>query len=193
MYPNYASDRKFIDRACNQIFGRTLDFNDSVLPQKIPANEDTCQPPHSFRKNNSIVLRGLFFTVLKEKVRIDLLIGKLGSKLKRNFETYLREYQRKITVMVNGLSSMNYGMMIYSKMFELQNLFEEEVIKKIIPEIITEIKGNAVLKREFNEDELIQYSQHPTAGVPSILVSKVVTRDELIQAYNNNLSTILKT
>ena len=174
----YAKDRKKIANYWHAIFhpGQQEAEDDilkpieKILPEssKIDGNSTT----DFFYVNNNIVLESFLRCCLQEKIWIEILIETMfkddtekKNKLLSSFKKYLNQGEEKIRNILNNLDK-NQNQDIYSKMGALNEKFNDEVLKKILPEIIKE------------KPDLKKYENLPTyLGVAQMLMCEIMSDD----------------
>lgn len=139
----YKKTREKIVCNWNQIFNNysfnKLNSIESFLPQEIK-NEERETTKSFALVNNNIVLEGFLQCCLQEKIWIELLIKKIDSSLQSKFEQYWEKGAQEIGKILDKLKINEDNQEIYSKIYELNKRFNDNVLKPIWEKIIKEGK-----------------------------------------------------
>lgn len=170
----YKRDRKIIDEYTKRILGTKLSFNDKVLPE-IVSNQDAKDIKGFFFVNNNIVSLGFFSYCLQEKIVIELIIEKLNNdKLKTQFDAALEKFSKKITDEFNNLKGLR-NQEIYARVPDMNKIFNDEVLKIILPSVIEVIENDANLNNKFEKEKLKGYLEKEYMfGIAHILLKILI-------------------
>lgn len=125
IFPNYSFDK--------------LNSRKHFLPETIKDEER--ETTKSFALvNNNIVLEGFLQCCLQEKIWIELLIEKIGISLQSDFEKSWENGAQAIGKILDKLKINEDNQEIYSKIYELNKRFNDNVLKPIWEKIIKEGK-----------------------------------------------------
>ena len=150
------------------IFNDTFSIDTNILPESVKDFADNING--FYYVNTNITLRGFFHYCLQEVICIDLLIEKVNNiSLKENFKTYLNDGWNGINGILEKIKTKggNNGnnnienQISYSLIFELNKTFNDEVLKKILPEIVeTNIGIFGESKDEFEKHKILSGKAH---------------------------------
>ena len=182
----YKKTRKKIESNWNKIFNN-YSFNklnnvESFLPQEIK-NEDREKTASFARVNNNIVLEGFLQCCLQEKIWIELLIEQIDSSLQSSFEEHWKTGAQEIGKILSELKVDSANQEIYSKIFELNESLNDNVLKPILNNIIE--SGEKSKKDELQNIKWDDYKDLPTyLTVAHMLLCEIMkNRDERKKAF----------
>lgn len=199
-YGAYVKDRTKIKNFFEKIYdGQSDQHNfDNVFEEVLPETinqKNTNIIKDFFFVNNNIVLSGLFTSILQEKVFIDLTIEEVNNttkrdELKNKLSTCLGIFENKIKTKLDEIDK-NQNQILYDNVFEFNKLFNDEVLKKIIPDITEAmIKYNSIPESDIDEYKNKEWC----FGISHILLSKLEMdsgqRNQNIQSKLQNLKTV---
>lgn len=159
----YKKTRKKIESNWNQIFNN-YSFNklnniESFLPQEIK-NEERETTKSFALVNNNIVLEGFLQCCLQEKIWIELLIKKIGISLQSDFEKSWENGAQEIGKILSELKVDSDNQEIYSKIYDLNKTFNDNVLEPILKKIIE--SGEKAKKGELKSIKWNNYKDLPT-------------------------------
>lgn len=88
-----------------------------------------------------------------------MIIEKLNNdRLKTQFDAALEKFSKKITDEFNNLKGSSNQTM-YSKVPDINKIFNDEVLKIILPSVIEVIENDANLNNKFENEKLKEYRE----------------------------------
>jgi hypothetical protein len=183
----YKKTRKKIESNWNKIFKSPeldkLSHINEFLPQEIK-NEERETTKSFALVNNNIVLEGFLQCCLQEKIWIELLIEKIGISLQSDFEESWEKGAQAIGKILSELDVNNNNQEIYSKIYDLNKTFNDNVLKPIWNKIIE--SGKKSKKDELTNIKWDDYKALPTyLTVAHMLLCEIMKdQDEREKAFS---------
>ena len=189
----YKKDREKIKDFFEEIYDKQSDFDEvfnEVLPNEIEKKYHKSIEGF-FYVNNNIVLSGLFTSILQEKVFIDLIIEKIKdnntkNNLKKVLSDCLKNFLEKIKEKLPNIKN-NENQILYNKVFDFNKLFNDEVLKIIIPDVIDAIvSDNSKLGKDIKKYKVKEWN----FGISHILLSKLENSNDRENDIQNKLKNL---